>query len=451
MALEPRPEWLGLLAETLAWEKDFARAESVYRTALAASPDSRDLALGLGRVLLWQTRYAEGRALLAGLVARDPRDADALEALALGEYWSGDYRSAQRNFRRVLALRPDSLDTEKSLDGIASASRTTWEVVSGGLTDDQPFRALGLHARLSLFSDPLTRWDVSAGSQTLRAPGAADESTNTPWGRVGVETVVPSARLTLSGWVEALRAPDGVTLGLWDVTLRRAFGAAGALSLVADRHETFATRASIADHPNVTRAGLSWSWGARSRASAGADVFLLRYFDGNRGVAASAWMLWPLAGAGGFRLAAGPALSYRDTDESRFVLSNVSSTPDSSAGFRYSYTGAYVPYWTPIALREARVAVAVEGPVVRGLTARLSGDAGWAHDVAGGFGPDAGSSPVPPEPYTFTYGRSFHPWRASASLALDLGGGARLDAGYAHETTAYYRSDAFHASVVGHF
>jgi Tfp pilus assembly protein PilF len=451
VAAEPRPEWLGLLAETLAWEKDFARSESVYRRALAAAPSSRDLALGLGRVLLWQARYAEGRALLAGLVARDPRDADALEALALGEYWSGDYRSAERDFRRVLALRPDSPDSKKSLEEIASASRSAWEVAAGGLTDDQPYRTLGFRARVSLFSDPLTRWDVAAGAQALRAPGAAVESGDAPWGRLGVETVVPSARLTVSGWVEALRAPDGATLGLWNATLRRALGAAGALSLVADRRETFATRASLADHPNVTRAGLSWSWEARKGASAGADVFLLRFFDGNRGVLASAWLLWPLAAAGGFRLSAGPALSVRDTDESRFVLASASSAPDPSSGYRYSYTGAYVPYWAPVDLREARVAAVLEGPLLPGFALRLNGDAGWARDAAGGFGPDAGTSPVPPAPYTFTYARSFHPWRASATLSLDLGAGARLEAGYAHETTVYYRSDAFHASVVGHF
>ncbi|HQQ78470.1 MAG TPA: tetratricopeptide repeat protein, partial [Thermoanaerobaculia bacterium] len=69
VALDRRPEWLGVLAETLAWEKQFARAEALYREALAAAPGSRDLSLGLGRVLLWEGRSLEARAVLAPLAA----------------------------------------------------------------------------------------------------------------------------------------------------------------------------------------------------------------------------------------------------------------------------------------------------------------------------------------------------------------------------------------------
>ncbi len=49
--VEPRPEWLGLLAETQAWDKKFAEAEKVYRGALKRFPGSRNLELGLARVL----------------------------------------------------------------------------------------------------------------------------------------------------------------------------------------------------------------------------------------------------------------------------------------------------------------------------------------------------------------------------------------------------------------
>ncbi|MFI5180829.1 MAG: tetratricopeptide repeat protein [Thermoanaerobaculia bacterium] len=451
VALEPRPEWLGLLAETLAWEKQFLRAEGLYRRALAAAPGSRDLTLGLGRVLLWQGRYREARFLLEGLVTRDPRDADALEALALGAYWSGDYRTAARDFRRVLALRPDSPESKKSLDEIASASRSRWEVSSTAGSDDQPYRWLGLQAGVSVFSDPLTRWDVSIGTEALRAPDAAKERGDAPWARLGAEVVVPSIRLTVTGWLEALRAPDGVTLGLWGLSLRRPLGTAGTLSLIADRREALATRSSIADHPNVTRVGLTWNRESRSGWSAGAEVFRLRWFDGNDGVSAGAWVLVPIVSAGSFRLSAGPAFSYHDTDSSRFVLSGTSAAAMPEGGYRYTYTGEYVPYWTPLQLWDGRLAAVFEGDVLPRLTAQLHADAGWAHDQAVGFGPDTGTSPVPAYTYVFTYGRDFHPWRVAASLALDFGTGARVEVGYEHQTTVFYRSDAFHAFLVGRF
>ncbi|MEO8055742.1 MAG: tetratricopeptide repeat protein [Acidobacteriota bacterium] len=450
VALEPRPEWLGLLAETLAWEKEFARSESLYRRALAAAPSSRDIALGLGRVLLWEGRYPEAHDLLATLVARGPRDADALEALALGEYWSGDYRSAARDFRRVLLLRPDSPQSKKSLDEIAGASQSTWAFGAEGLTDDQPYRTLRLEARASVFSDPLTRWDVSAGTYALKAPDAAPERGDAPWGRAGLETVVPSIRLTVTGWLEALRAPDGTTLGLWGLSLRRSLGPGGALTLTADRREALATRSAIADHPNVTRAGLAWSRESRSGWSAGAEAFCLRWFDGNDGVSAAAWVLVPLV-SGSIRLSAGPAFSYRDTNSTRFALASTSSTALDGGGFRYAYTGEYVPYWTPLELWDGRLAAVLEGNVLPRLTGRLRADAGWAHDQAVGFGPDTGTASAPAATYFFTYGRVFHPWRVAASLAWDLGAGARIEVGYEHQTTVYYRSDALHASVVGRF
>ncbi len=452
VAKDPRPEWMGLLAETLAWEKQFARAEGLYRAALAKAPLSRDLALGLGRVLLWQGRYPEARGVLGGLVARAPGDADALEELALAAYWSGDWRAAEKEFRQVLVLRPASAVARKSLDEIAAASRARWDAGVAALTDDQPFRAYGLTAKVSLFSDPLTRWDVSGGGQELRAPDGAPSSGSSPWVRVGVEAGVPSLRLTLAGGLEALRAPDATTLALFDVSATRRFGPGASLKVFADRRALLATRSSLADHANVTRAGASFRWESASHAAAGADASYLSYFDGNRGVAASGWLLFPVVSARGFRLSLGPALSYRDTDETRFEPVSAAATPDPAGFTRYAWTGAYVPYWTPQRLEEARVAAVLEGPLGAGVTLRLSGDAGWARDEATGFGPDSGASPVPPSPYSFQYDRTFHPWRAAASLAVALGAsGTRLTLGWEHETTVYYRSDAFHAGLVGRF
>jgi tetratricopeptide (TPR) repeat protein len=451
VAREPRPAWLGLLAETLAWEKQFPRAEALYRRALAGEPGSRDLSLGLGRVLLWEGRYADARAVLEPLVAQNAADADALEALGLAAYWSGDFRAAQRGFRRVLALRPSSPDARRYLDEIASASRATWEAGVGGTDDDQPFRSLRLATRVSLFSDPLTRWDVSAGTSLLEAPDAPDPRGDAPWVRVGGEVVFPSAHLTATGWLETLRAPDGASLGLWGLVLKTSLDRAGALSLAADRREILFTRASVADHPSLTRAGVVWAFGPRAGWSAGAEAFALRYFDGNRGVSLAAWALAPLAAFGSFRLSAGPAVSYRDTDETRFALVGTDASALPSGGYAYTYIGAYVPYWTPVGLREARVAAALDGTLAPGLTAGLRGDAGWAHDEAAGFGPDTGAGPAPAATYAFTYGRDFHPWRFAATLAWTAAGGTRLEIAYEHRTTVYYRSDALHASVVGHF
>jgi tetratricopeptide (TPR) repeat protein len=85
-------------AQELAWAKRFAEAEAVYRR-MPASPAQK---LGLARVVMWQGRYGEAIALFGQLDG-----IEALEGKATAQYWSGDWRSAARNFRRVLALDPD--------------------------------------------------------------------------------------------------------------------------------------------------------------------------------------------------------------------------------------------------------------------------------------------------------------------------------------------------------
>jgi hypothetical protein len=46
-------------ARRLAWEKQFAESEALYRVLLERGPASRDVRLGLARVVLWQGRYAQ--------------------------------------------------------------------------------------------------------------------------------------------------------------------------------------------------------------------------------------------------------------------------------------------------------------------------------------------------------------------------------------------------------
>src|SRR5688572_12135879 len=88
-------------AEQLAWDKKFAESEALYRTIIAKAP-SRRAQLGLARVVMWSGRYAEAVERFDVLLATNANDVDALDGRASAEYWSGDYRAASRDFRRVL-------------------------------------------------------------------------------------------------------------------------------------------------------------------------------------------------------------------------------------------------------------------------------------------------------------------------------------------------------------
>jgi Tfp pilus assembly protein PilF len=448
---EPRPEWLGLLAETQAWDKRFDQAEKVYRSALKRFPGSRNLELGLARVLAWQARYPEARRILSRLAARNTDDVEVLESLGLVEYWSGDFRSAARDFRRVLSRRPDSAEARRGLAGIESTLAARYEVSAAFGTDDQPYRLGRLQALGSVFSDPLTRWDGAVGSYVLRAGGQEGASGTAPYARLGLETVIPSLRLTVTPWVEALRFPDGRTEGLFGIALRHPFGPSGDLTVHASRQELLTVLSSIDDHPSVTSVGIAWDWKPRSGWLARLEASRVRYFDGNDGFSADVFALAPLGSLSGFVFSAGPAVSYRDTDESRFRLVHTVSVPLGGGQYRYEYAGQYDPYWTPHRLRDVRLVAVVQGTVFRNLTAKVQADGGYARDRAIGFGPEAGSTAVPPAAFSFSYDRAYHPWRLAASLAATLASGVRLELGYEHRVTVFYRSDSLHATLGGRF
>ena len=88
-------------AERLAWNKQFAESEALYRTIIAKQP-SRRATVGLARVVMWQGRYDEAIGRFDELLRANARDVDALEGRATAAYWSGDFRSAARDFRRLL-------------------------------------------------------------------------------------------------------------------------------------------------------------------------------------------------------------------------------------------------------------------------------------------------------------------------------------------------------------
>ena len=449
--VEPRPEWLGLLAETQAWDKKFEEAERIYRSALKRFPDSRNLELGLARVFAWQGRYPEARLVLSRLADRNPDDIEVLESLGLVEYWSGDFRSAARDFRRVLGRRPDSAEARRGLAGIESASAARYEVSTAFGSDDQPYRVGRFQTVASVFSDPLTRWDGTVGSYVLRAAGQEDANGVAPYARLGMETVIPSVRLTITPWIEALRFPDGHTEGLWGIALRRSLGASGDVTIRASRQELLPVRSSIDDHPSVTSVGVAWDWKPPSGWLARLEASRLRYFDGNDGLSADAFALAPLGSLSGFVFSAGPAVSYQDTDESRFQLVKAVSAPIPGGEFRYAYTGQYDAYWTPHRLWDVRLVAVLQGNVTRNLTAKVQADGGYARDRAVGFGPETGSTAVPPAAFSFFFEREYHPWRLAASLAATLTSGVRLELGYEHRVTVFYRSDSLHATLGGRF
>jgi Tetratricopeptide repeat len=416
-------------AEQLAWDKQFAASEALYREILASEPRSREARLGLARVVMWQGRYAEAIRLF-----RELEGVDALEGKATAEYWSGDLRSAARDFRRVLELDPNREMARRSLEEIAAVSRPSQRVTFGGVSDDQPLDTIRGEVAATFFSDPLTRWTVTGGSYRMDASRRGETSGE----YVLVENETRLDEVTLGGALGAFTFPDGV---------RRPIGSANvryrSLSLRVDRREEIASATSLRTHAASTTTTLRWSHDRNLVAAA--EVSHRSYFDGNEARSLVAYAVAPLR-KDEWTFWAGASAAARDTDESRFAMTAVSSTLDNGF-FRYQYRGEYDPYWTPDDLREARAVVALERRFERGGV-KLHADGGYARDRGRAFGPDAGPAPFPAQTFTFAFDRDYRPWRAGLAAHFAVGPSLHLEAGVERGVTVDYRSTTFHAALV---
>lgn len=351
--------------------------------ALAAQP------LDEARALLFSHHYIQAAAIFRRVLRDAPNNAEARKGLATAEYWSGDFRSAQRDFAAVLRARPSDAEARRALEEIASASRPVITSDSELTDDDQPLGRARASVAGTFYSDPLTAWTATAGTYAFRG---ADTS---PFASVAGSTWVPSPRLRLGASLRLRRFPDGEAKPLAGVSIAREWRRSS-LRLDVDQHELLYTISSLNSHPSETVTTLVWNRNTDATTSAAA-VHAIRYFDHNSGRAADAYHLVRL---GRLPWSLGAAASYRDTDQSRF-------------------NGAlYDPYWTPLNQREVRgIAAAAFGRV------RLHLDAGVARDDVNG---------------------SFHPWRASAAVALPFGATLTVE----RQSTVFYRATSFRLTIV---
>lgn len=418
-------------AEQLAWDKKFAESEALYRAVLAKQP-SRRAQLGLARVVMWQARYAEAISRFDALLRTNARDVDALEGRGTAAYWSGDYRSAQRDFRSVIALDAKREFARTSLSEIASTMRPEQRIVVGGARDDQPLDVNRGEVAATFYSDPLTRWTAAVGATHLRTERRGERTAE----HVRIEGDTRWRGL-------ALNASAGVFDGDF---IGHALVGWKSLSLRVERREELASATGIRANAFSTTTTLRWS---RERESlvAAAEASHRTYSDDNRGHALVAYAVAPLVRRGAWTVWGGASAAARDTEETRFHATAVSATRDPQNFFRYSYRGEYDPYWTPDDLVEARAVFAVERAIGSG-SVKLHADAGAARDKGRSFGPDAGSGPFPPQVLTFTFDRDYNPYRFGLAANVPLVQSWHLEAGVDRSVTVDYRSTSFHAALV---
>jgi tetratricopeptide (TPR) repeat protein len=412
-----------LLGETLGWARRFAEAEVTLRAGLERFSQSTELAMGLAQTLSWEKKFAESAAFYRRVLARNPHAREALAGAARNEYWEGETRASMRHFKTLLQIDPSSAEARRTIAEIRAGSRTSIEIGSRFVDDDQPYRRSLGEIGAAYFSDPQTRWKLNLGSEALEAgsgSGALRRSATAPYGSAGVRATF--APFTLDASIERMRFPDATTEWLGALRLGRSISPGLTISAGVDRQALLATATAIDAHPYVTSSGASLTLGAPSQWLAGASASHLAYFDSNSGVDVNGYLLAPVGGHAWLGVSAG----WRDTSESRFIALATGG-------------GIYRPYWTPQNLREARAVLAASVPAGP-ATLALHLDGGIARDEIPSF--TSAGTQIP---------RTFHPWRASASLDYPISGATSLLFGYERNVTVFYAANELHATLARRF
>ena len=423
-------------AQKLAWSKHFAEAEQIYRDVLAHAPDSREAAHGLAQVTLWQGRYREARSRFLALGDR--------EGAATAAYWQGDFRTAAREFSGL-----DSQFARESLVAIEQASRGMDRIDVDSLHDNQPLRTFRSSATSSMFSDPLTRWDVTAGGSLLSAP-RFEERRRLAFASVANERVLPWQRLTIDSSFGVQRYPDGSSRPVGGVALRYRPSNESTFAASIEHRELLTNDTAMARHPSVTRSVISWTRYRERSWFAGFENGSLRYFDRNRGRYAQGYALLPVAvHRTPVAVYLGASAAIRDTAENRFGLDAFSGSRSSTGDFVYSYRGSYTPYWTPKHLREARAIALVTGTINR-VSWKAQFEGGVARDDVIAFGPSRGPAPLPQGIFSFDFVRTSHPARGAITFTTPIASRYSFECTIERSVTAFYAANAIHGSLVRH-
>lgn len=442
---------LRLAAETRYWQKNVRGARALYEQGLARHPHDAALRLEYGRMLV-ETRDA-GRARVV-LEPLRRRHATAERLLATAAYWSGDYVSARSAFAEVLRAEPRNAEARRQLGEILVASAPWVKAGAELASDDQPLRRTGGSVEMGWFATPLLSLAAQVRPLVFQAGDTAARGVTLAEARIA--NYAPAARLEMEvagGLVARAATPRDRASSDW--TARAGAGLRLGRHLTArarlERAPYLSTAASLAT-PLMTDAisaglqvGAGTGWLGEARRQ------LERFPDGNSVSSSHAWLLAPLARGAGGSFQAGYALSTQHAVESRFILADTTQTArPGEAGF--DATGQYVPYYTPNRLRaHSAIAALALRPNAR-IELRGSGSFGWATDELPAHEPSESTTTTSPMPGPVitppfaprgarqepTARRSFSPWTTRGGVDLTLVEGLVLSANAEYGRTAYY-------------
>jgi Tfp pilus assembly protein PilF len=423
-----------MLAQTLYWMKDTARARAQYETAIAAHPEDYTLKLDYGQMLVETRNNGRATQILEPLVQDTLSRGRATRLLGTMSYWAGDLTKAARCFR--LALAADSLNAvaSRQLHEIRTIAAPWISVQSSGLHDDQPLNRFGAHADGGWFINPMNA--VSASINANHFSSEDSLTANIISGELAYLAHMPRAELTIGfGVAQKMRSGRSFTIpilranGRFILPNRFVAGIASATEPYVATLSSFDVESRVSRiSGTLTRTGTTGFLGETS-------FMAERFQDDNTVRSAYAWALAPVVKSTKAALHAGYSFAWQDSPVNNFVLLfPQQAVPATSPSFNFA--GHYSPYYTPANL--------VAHTAIASLTVKpspkttLSANGGYAFHATEDAPAFTASSSNPVAPFRQLIEREIHPWNVAARLESAISGASSLTAAVEHMKTAFY-------------
>ncbi len=124
----------GWLARLLAWQGQWASAESEYRLVLAYAPRDTEILCGLADVLLWQGKTKEALAVIDRARELDPTQPEILLRRARILTLLADSAEARTQYRELLRLDPANQEAKNGLVGLATEDKHEFRLTADAST-----------------------------------------------------------------------------------------------------------------------------------------------------------------------------------------------------------------------------------------------------------------------------------------------------------------------------
>jgi hypothetical protein len=333
---------LQLHAQVLYWKKAYSRSMACYNDAIIRFPGSYALKFDYGRMLFELNHLNKAKILLNEVLAHDSSQAEAAKYLAYIDLWTGHLRPAGDKAKNILKKDAGNADALAILGQIKNYTTPYLLLNVGHESDDQP--RTGNCYRIEAGQYRSWCWSPVLQAQ-INQYAINDSSYRSLWLQAANKISIGSKtsfQLAAGMFQHLLHSGGAYFTGR--IGIMQKLGAFYSLEAAFEKKPYQYSIASVIKPVLAEDATIALNLNKNDKWLGKAGYQQQHFADTNNIHTAYAWLLFPVVTTKTFKLKAGYAFSYANSDKNNYVPKSPASVP--AAALHSTLPGVYDPYFT---------------------------------------------------------------------------------------------------------